>query len=35
MRTRRGRENLVTWLIVGPWAVVLAFPFYWMLWTSL
>jgi multiple sugar transport system permease protein len=35
MRTRRGRESLVTWLIVGPWAIVLAFPFYWMLWTSL
>lgn len=35
MRTRRGRESLVTWLIVGPWAIVLAFPFYWMLWTAL
>jgi multiple sugar transport system permease protein len=35
VRTRRGRESLVTWLIVGPWAIVLAFPFYWMLWTSL
>ncbi|HEY7177601.1 MAG TPA: carbohydrate ABC transporter permease [Gaiella sp.] len=35
MRHRRSRENLVTWLIVGPWAIVLAFPFYWMLWTSL
>ena len=35
MRTQRRRENLVTWLIVGPWAIVLAFPFYWMLWTSL
>jgi multiple sugar transport system permease protein len=35
VRTQRRRENLVTWLIVGPWAIVLAFPFYWMLWTSL
>ncbi len=35
MRTRRGKESLATWLIVGPWAIVLAFPFYWMLWTSL
>jgi multiple sugar transport system permease protein len=35
VRHRRSRENLVTWLIVGPWAIVLAFPFYWMLWTSL
>jgi multiple sugar transport system permease protein len=35
VRTRRGRESLATWLIVGPWAIVLAFPFYWMLWTSL
>jgi multiple sugar transport system permease protein len=31
----RRRESLVTWLIVGPWAIVLAFPFYWMLWTAL
>jgi multiple sugar transport system permease protein len=35
VRIQRRRENLVTWLIVGPWAIVLAFPFYWMLWTSL
>jgi multiple sugar transport system permease protein len=35
MRVKRGRESLATWLIVGPWAIVLAFPFYWMLWTSL
>ena len=34
MPTRR-REGLVAWLIVGPWAIVLAFPFYWMLWTAL
>jgi multiple sugar transport system permease protein len=25
----------VTWLIVGPWAIVLVFPFYWMLWTAI
>jgi multiple sugar transport system permease protein len=35
VRTRRTRESVVTWLIVGPWAIVLAFPFYWMLWTAL
>ena len=35
MRMRRRRESLVTWLVVGPWAIVLAFPFYWMLWTAL
>jgi multiple sugar transport system permease protein len=35
MRMHRRRESLVTWLIVGPWAIVLAFPFYWMLWTAL
>jgi multiple sugar transport system permease protein len=35
VRVQRRRENLVTWLIVGPWAIVLAFPFYWMLWTAL
>ena len=34
MRARRSRESLVTWLIVGPWAIVLAFPFYWMLITT-
>jgi multiple sugar transport system permease protein len=31
----RARENVVSWLIVGPFAIVLAFPFYWMLITSL
>jgi multiple sugar transport system permease protein len=31
----RARENVVSWLIVGPFAIVLAFPFYWMLMTSL
>jgi multiple sugar transport system permease protein len=31
----RARENLVSYLIVGPFAIVLAFPFYWMLMTSL
>ena len=29
------RENLFSYLIVGPFAIVLAFPFYWMLMTSL
>jgi multiple sugar transport system permease protein len=31
----RARENLISYLIVGPFAIVLAFPFYWMLMTSL
>ena len=35
MRTRRARENFVTYLVVGPFAIVLAFPFYWMLATAL
>jgi multiple sugar transport system permease protein len=29
------RQSLISWLIVGPFALVLAFPFYWMLLTSL
>jgi multiple sugar transport system permease protein len=29
------RESLLSYLIVGPFAIVLAFPFYWMLMTSL
>jgi multiple sugar transport system permease protein len=29
------RRDLVAWLIVGPFAIVLAFPFYWMLITAL
>ncbi len=33
MATRR--ENVLPWLIVGPFAIVLAFPFYWMLMTAL
>lgn len=28
------REKLTSYLILGPFALVLAFPFYWMLWTS-
>lgn len=32
--TRR-RDSVVAWLVVGPFALVLAFPFYWMLWTAL
>ena len=33
--TPRWRDNLMGWLIVGPFAIVLAFPFYWMLMTAL
>ncbi len=29
------RESLISYLIVGPFAIVLAFPFYWMLISSL
>ena len=29
------RDKLITYLVVGPFAIVLAFPFYWMLQTSL
>jgi multiple sugar transport system permease protein len=29
------RSKIVTYLVVGPFAIVLAFPFYWMLQTSL
>ena len=35
MGTRRTYNNVWTYLVVGPFAFVLAFPFYWMLWTSL
>jgi multiple sugar transport system permease protein len=35
MRARRSYNNLATYLVVGPFAIVLAFPFYWMLQTSL
>jgi len=28
------REKVTSYLILGPFAVLLAFPFYWMLWTS-
>jgi multiple sugar transport system permease protein len=35
MGPRRTYNNLATYLVVGPFAIVLAFPFYWMLWTSL
>ena len=34
MPTRR-RDSLLTYLVVGPFAIFLAFPFYWMLQTSL
>jgi multiple sugar transport system permease protein len=35
MRPHRTYNNFWTYLVVGPFAIVLAFPFYWMLWTSL
>jgi len=28
------REKLASYAVLGPFAIVLAFPFYWMLWTS-
>jgi multiple sugar transport system permease protein len=28
------RDKLLSYLVLGPFAIVLAFPFYWMLWTS-
>jgi multiple sugar transport system permease protein len=31
----RSKDNVIPWLVVGPFAIVLAFPFYWMLMTSL
>jgi multiple sugar transport system permease protein len=35
MPLRRRKDSIVTWLVLGPWAILLAFPFYWMLWTAL
>jgi multiple sugar transport system permease protein len=35
VRPHRTYNNLWTYFVVGPFAIVLAFPFYWMLWTSL
>jgi multiple sugar transport system permease protein len=34
MTWRRFREQGMSYLVVGPFAIVLAFPFYWMLWTA-
>ena len=34
MRARGFRENLGSYLVTGPFAILLAFPFYWMLWTA-
>jgi multiple sugar transport system permease protein len=31
----RARDTLISWIVVGPFAILLAFPFYWMLMTSL
>jgi multiple sugar transport system permease protein len=28
------RDKLLSYVVLGPFAIVLAFPFYWMLWTS-
>ena len=30
----RVKDDVIAWLVVGPFAIVLAFPFYWMLMTS-
>ncbi len=30
----RGSRNVAAYFIVGPFAILLAFPFYWMLWTA-
>jgi multiple sugar transport system permease protein len=30
----RARQSIISWLVVGPFAILLAFPFYWMLMTS-
>jgi multiple sugar transport system permease protein len=35
VKPHRTYNNLWTYLVVGPFAIVLAFPFYWMLWTAL
>jgi multiple sugar transport system permease protein len=35
VRSHRTYNNVWTYLVVGPFAIVLAFPFYWMLQTSL
>ena len=34
MQARGFRENLGSYLVTGPFAILLAFPFYWMLWTA-
>jgi multiple sugar transport system permease protein len=34
MLSPRARNDIVSWLVVGPFAIILAFPFYWMLMTS-
>jgi multiple sugar transport system permease protein len=33
--SRQTRSSIANYLVVGPFAIVLAFPFYWMLWTAL
>jgi multiple sugar transport system permease protein len=32
--TATAREKFLSYVVVGPFAILLAFPFYWMLWTS-
>jgi multiple sugar transport system permease protein len=32
---RELRRSGVPWLVLGPFAILLAFPFYWMFWTAL
>ena len=34
MRSATFRENLTSYLVTGPFAILLAFPFYWMVWTA-
>jgi multiple sugar transport system permease protein len=34
MTWSRFREQGLSYLVVGPFAIVLAFPFYWMIWTA-
>jgi multiple sugar transport system permease protein len=33
--TRSRRASLLPYAVLAPWAILLAFPFYWMLWTAL
>lgn len=33
-RTRRTAQNVITYLLLAFWALIVLFPFYWMLLTS-